>query len=972
MSHLIDAFNSQQTIYTSSSEEDEEEVVKDENEEKKKKKKNIPIFSLQPVDYEQPSNFVDVCASNNHLVIALKNNLIIWINLSDMKNLEDIVWTNKQEPYIKKIFLGPKARIMIICCLDGSTYYHIHRKGGKSTTIKIEKLRKKFISNIGWNPEIAPNEYGSALLGTNDGIIYEIKFKKKKETIREVYRFQSRLMITGIYFQRFLTKKNTWYLIVTTTNTLFHFIGGPTVSKMFEKYAEMSPQYLELPGSLDNAELHVQTRENIRTSFAFLNESGIYHGDLDPSQKNSKIGEKLICKEKLMYFPSTKSQVNDIHFYSNVGDEIIPAISMAATEYHFLLAWEDQILGISSLNQRIIFKEKFDIKTDGKILGFTQDLKTNSIWLFSERKIFTVNKYEEDRNIWKIYKDKNKFQTALYYCGENEKNREEVHRSHANFLFEQEQYENSASIFAKTNISFEQVSLQFFELGLFDPLKIYLSNKIDNISENKKMELTIISMWLCELYLSELNDLEGIDEKNFLKAKKRFEDFILDRKNELDKKTTFSLILSYDRVEQMIFYASIISDYEQVISHYIRECEYVDALEVLRKQHDLELIYRFSPILISFSPFETIQTWKMITTIDPVRLLPALMRYQTSKNPKGVKTNLAIEYLEYCISIKDNRETALHNYLLTLFVQNDQDSKLMTFLNPVTNIIYYNTKYALRVCMTNKKLEPSVFLYSKMGMFEQAVRLALTFDLSLAKIQADKPEDELTKKKLYTIIAQHIATTENNIKGAMKYLQQCENLDIQNILPLFPDFQTINGFKNDITKTLKSFQKKIKSLKNDMESDKTSSENLRNDLNTLRKRYVLISGNKKCDICGRHFINRSYYVFPCNHAFHPICLKKAMSKYFLTEKQIQRVQKLKISIKKNTKSLEQFLTVNNENNNQPKGNKIILGNRIALNRKEIEEIIAHDCILCGRLVSKIVEKDLINLSDEKLMGSWKL
>ena len=43
--------------------------------------------------------------------------------------------------------------------------------------------------------------------------------------------------------------------------------------------------------------------------------------------------------------------------------------------------------------------------------------------------------------------------------------------------------------------------------------------------------------------------------------------------------------------------------------------------------------------------------------------------------------------------------------------------------------------------------------------------------------------------------ARHVVEKESDIKSAMEFLQQCQLLKIEDILPFFPDFVTIDHFK---------------------------------------------------------------------------------------------------------------------------------------------------------------------------------
>lgn len=69
-------------------------------------------------------------------------------------------------------------------------------------------------------------------------------------------------------------------------------------------------------------------------------------------------------------------------------------------------------------------------------------------------------------------------------------------------------------------------------------------------------------------------------------------------------------------------------------------------------------------------------------------------------------------------------------------------------------------------------------------------------DVDLAKSCADLPEDdEELRKKLWLKIAKHVVQKEEDVKKAMNCLSSCNLLKIEDILPFFPDFVTIDHFK---------------------------------------------------------------------------------------------------------------------------------------------------------------------------------
>jgi hypothetical protein len=110
------------------------------------------------------------------------------------------------------------------------------------------------------------------------------------------------------------------------------------------------------------------------------------------------------------------------------------------------------------------------------------------------------------------------------------------------------------------------------------------------------------------------------------------------------------------------------------------------------------------------------------------------------------------------------------------------------------------------LCQDNADLkEACVQLSGLLGLWESAVDLALTINLKLAKQLADMPpeEDVELRKKLWLKIAQHVVSGKNDIQQAMEFLQQCDLIRIEDILPFFSDFVTIDHFKEAICNSLK-------------------------------------------------------------------------------------------------------------------------------------------------------------------------
>lgn len=170
------------------------------------------------------------------------------------------------------------------------------------------------------------------------------------------------------------------------------------------------------------------------------------------------------------------------------------------------------------------------------------------------------------------------------------------------------------------------------------------------------------------------------------------------------------------------------------------------------------------------APKETVDSWLRRPTLSSRRLVPALLQQQ---NRTTIDNNQAVRYLNSVIFDHSSTDTIIYNLLLTLYAADpDPDnSSLLRFLtacpdDPITERPYYDLDYALRLCKEHGRVQPCVHIYSKLGLYESSVDLALEKgDLDLAKINADRPEDDdILRKKLWLKIARYVVTEQKDIK----------------------------------------------------------------------------------------------------------------------------------------------------------------------------------------------------------------
>lgn len=169
-------------------------------------------------------------------------------------------------------------------------------------------------------------------------------------------------------------------------------------------------------------------------------------------------------------------------------------------------------------------------------------------------------------------------------------------------------------------------------------------------------------------------------------------------------------------------------------------------------------------------PKEAVDAFLRQASLEPHRLLPALLA------PGSIQARTAphaCRYLAYAIFTLNVTDSSVHNALLYLYASTSSDERdLLQFLqdaptDAVTGRPYYDLDYALRVCRTNKRVRACIHIYSKLGLYESSVDLALKDgDLEMAKINADLPQgDDMLRKKLWLRIAKHVVQEQNDLKA---------------------------------------------------------------------------------------------------------------------------------------------------------------------------------------------------------------
>jgi hypothetical protein len=137
--------------------------------------------------------------------------------------------------------------------------------------------------------------------------------------------------------------------------------------------------FSELPGDLPYSELHFfspyQDLEyhGVAKTFAWLNGAGIYHGNLVFGSQN--VGDSVIDMPHLLPYPATRLE-------SEISAAVEAPISIALTEFHFILLYKERIRAVNQLNDQIVFDELIPLVSMDSI---SQEVVTcNSVPLYSQ------------------------------------------------------------------------------------------------------------------------------------------------------------------------------------------------------------------------------------------------------------------------------------------------------------------------------------------------------------------------------------------------------------------------------------------------------------------------------------------------------------------------------------------------------------------------------------------------------------
>lgn len=791
---------------------------------------------------EVNQNLCTVQVASNTMFIALKTGHVFIIYLDDPATVYSFLLpmlVNNQEKLLH-IWVNPEGDLVLFKT-NFAKYYlgHVNAIVSKSKDSKVTTLKKMNKKNCDIQTVDWSFDKSAFLIGTKEGKAYYVNaaacVRNANDDAQVTRVYSSSQPIDGIAF-----RKNNGALLVTGSQIFFWNKDMVGASDPIQTFSSVAPTESEQYEQSDKEfGLKFTTMNN---KFAWVTQSGIVFGDM--SQKNALSNAKVLLYLEL---PASTHRVKDVRL----------------TDFHLVILRGSEIIIVNQLTMKIVFQESiFNTNEIEKLhslsVDYTQEPPT--IWCYSGSNVYEIVMSGESKSVWKLLCENNQFEDALSLKHLSPLDIDTIHSKYGDYYYDNRQWLNAANEYSKTKMinNCGPIALKFMDSSdKLESLQLFLNKNLQKTHENSQVKQTILSSWIVWNYVNQLNDIDEIitknpSENNYLNRKQEleqeFKSFIKDNLPKLDRETVYLIISRQNRKKELLFFATLVQDYEYVLSYWIKLENWYESLKLIASLQDPNLIYKYSNILLVSSPDATINTWMQIPNLDPLPLIPSILSYYTSYQNKKISNNLShfqnhgTVYLKWCIREQRNVDPLIHNTFLYMMITDnvsEKDQEIIQFLKNHSKQCY-DKDFILRLSLRFKKHEISIFIYSELSLYEEAVNLALERDmLKEAKNVVSLVSDKDLKKQLWLKIASLMIGRDRDIKNSVTtILQECGSvLSIKDLLPLFDEFVTIANLKEELVRNLEKHSMQITKISRDIKDSLKIKQEIKQDIKLFEKRY---------------------------------------------------------------------------------------------------------------------------------------
>mmetsp|Transcript_28908 Transcript_28908/g.94645 ORF Transcript_28908/g.94645 Transcript_28908/m.94645 type:complete len:535 (+) Transcript_28908:262-1866(+) len=454
---------------------------------------------------------------------------------------------------------------------------------------------------------------------------------------------------------------------------------------------------------------------------------------------------------------------------------------------------------------------------------------------------------------------------VAHQCCQSINQRSLVDFVHGRFFLDAHKFEVAARyLLLQSIVSFEEVALLFLQSGKTNALATLLAAKMGILSYHDKTQATITSTWSVEILLCQMMTANS----EVCLTDSDLNHIFGNQQAALHDEVTCNLLTSHGS-ESSYFNKT----HEQAVNYFLCEKRWsellsvLDAVSVARAD---SMLYNTSLQLLQNASVPTIVMWTH-KPLNSVQLLPALLRHGQFDSTVAAR---CCEYLQGCMTYS-SIEAAVETYFLILTADIDSATRLFTLSYEL-----FQLQSTLRICSNRRCVRSCAWIYASLALYEEAVTLALTIDVQLAKEYANLPAVEtVMKRRLWLMIAEHITYDRSYaIVESAQILEDCQMLSIEDILRFFPDFVVIEAFKTEICSSLEQYNKSLDTLRAEINDYKHNSINIQNESLTLYTQDICLASNARCSLSGCPVVSEPFFYFSSGHSFLERNLTKAKRK----------------------------------------------------------------------------------------------
>lgn len=889
-----------------------------------------PLFELGRIQYDLPGPLLHIAAAANKLLLCIAPvdatpMRLVYLDLDDPSRTQEALlpppiqargarWRQPTES--TRVFIDPTAQ-HALACTGTHTYYWTP---SWPRARRVQQLDGVPVTAVGWGrprtdpPVPLPSLPGTrkwiwtppVLLGTARGDLVETTVtaqvgedrfdlfdrwaRKSAGSIdypleRGTYRLYSLASdahpITGLSVEM---KEKCALIIVATSSRLYEFVGevstsvsaeaSPVFLRVFDSYKQsLQPHWkTDLPpglGTLLTVTSPVASPPHGSTArmMAWLTGAGIYAAQIEAGTGIS--GADLVVPPRMTESP----------------------IAMGRTPLHYVLVYADSLVCMNALDPEVKYEVPLQLQSHEQVQGLVVDRSSHMCWMYTSMGgILELLVHDEARDMWHLLLKRQLFASALKFCRDDE-SRKQVLENQGNALLASGNALKAVECYAEARSpSFEHVALALMDAAADNALRRYVKLCLDALPRTARVQRLMLATWLLELFVRALHASEKESEMHH-HLMSETESILRQHDADLDPSTTYALLARQGCIDVWITYANIRHDVRKILQHWIDQKCWDKALHALSSQSSPDMYYQFAMVLMRNAPGATVQCWQRCAdSLDIERLIPALLQHKPATTHS---TDFSLVYLQYMIDVQGCKSPAAHALRLTRLVARDNETPALLAFIENASPEALDLSYALRICSSAGRREACVRLYARMHQYENAVHLALDADdVDLACLCADLAAGQpALQRELWLQCAKHVVHTQATMEEAMKFLLRTDLLTVEDILPFFPDFSVIDGFKTEICDTLESYVARIGALKEDMDRTSNTASNIQQDIEQLSKRVMEIDADHPCRQCGAPLLERQLYLFPCRHGFHADCLTQLVAQH-LSPQRLRRLLQL--------------------------------------------------------------------------------